>query len=284
VPAKPESRGAVTLLVGAGRMGSALLKGWVASGLRPIVAVEPNPGAGLKAFARRRGIRLLTGIERLDVPRVRACVVAIKPQVLKSEAGRFRDIAQSGAVMLSIAAGTSIAALRKDWGRGACVIRAMPNTPGSIGKGISALYAPRGTSLEARACAESLVAGLGQTLWVNQENLIDVVTAVSGSGPAYVFFFAECLADAARAQGLPPDSANRLARATISGAGAMLDCDPRGTQELRRDVTSPGGTTEAALQVLTKNGALGRLVREAVCAARQRATELREEAETHRAK
>jgi pyrroline-5-carboxylate reductase len=284
VPAKPEQHGAVTLLVGAGRMGSALLKGWVVSGIGPIVAVEPNPGADLRAFARRSGIHLLTQIERMDAPRVRACVVAIKPQILKSEAVRFRDIAQSGAVMVSIVAGTCIAALRKDWGRGACVIRAMPNTPGSIGKGISALYAPRGTSPMARACAESLVAGLGQTLWVNRENLIDVVTAVSGSGPAYIFLFAECLAAAARAQGLPPDVADRLTRATISGAGALLDFDPRGTQELRRDVTSPGGTTEAALQVLTKNEALGRLVREAVCAARRRATELREEAETHRAK
>jgi pyrroline-5-carboxylate reductase len=263
-------------------MGSALLKGWVASGIGPIVAVEPNPDAELRAFARRSGIRLARRIERTGAIRVRACVLALKPQVLRTEAVHFREIAQSGAVMLSIAAGTSIAALRKTWGGGACVIRAMPNTPGSIGKGISALYAPRGTSSKARACAESLVAGIGQTLWVSQENLIDVVTAVSGSGPAYVFLFAECLASAGRTQGLPPHVAGRLARATISGAGALLDCDPRGTQELRRDVTSPGGTTEAALEVLMKNQALGRLVNEAVCAAKGRAAELREEAETHR--
>jgi len=263
-------------------MGRALLKGWVASGIGPIVAIEPDPGADLRAFARCSGIHLLKRIEQLGSLRVRACVVALKPQVLKNEAARLRDIAQSGAPMLSIVAGTRVATLRKSWGRGACVIRAMPNTPGSIGKGICALYAARGTSPRARACAESLVAGLGQTLWVKHENLIDVVTAVSGSGPAYVFLFAECLAGAARAQGLPPHVADRLARATISGAGALLDCDPRSTQELRRDVTSPGGTTEAALEVLMKNEALGRLVNEAVCAARGRAADLRDEADTLR--
>ena len=178
--------------------------------------------------------------------------------------------------MVSIAAGTGIPSLRKAWGR-TSIIRAMPNTPGAIGKGITALYAPRGVAREKRRLAERLMAGLGETFWVDREEWIDTVTAVSGSGPAYVFLFAEALADAARAQGLPDRIADRLARATVSGAGALLEVDLRATAELRADVTSPGGTTEAALRVLMKKATLAKLVAQAVAAANTRARELREQ-------
>ena len=179
--------------------------------------------------------------------------------------------------MVSIAAGTGIASLRKVWGRGS-IVRAMPNMPGAIGRGITALYAPPNVQPAQRRFAERLMAGLGETLWVSKESWIDAVTAVSGSGPAYVFLFAEALAIAARKQGLPSAIAERLARATISGAGALLESDRRASSTLRADVTSPGGTTEAALRVLMTNEALEQLVEEAVAAARRRAEELREQA------
>ena len=267
----------VTLLVGAGRMGRALLNGWVARGIGPIAVAEPFPCAELKSFARQHKILLIDSVDGTFGVSARACVVAVKPQVLRNEAGRLRPIAESGALMVSIAAGTSIAAMRKAWGRRAHIVRAMPNLPGAVGRGIAALYAPSGTSEPLRETAQSLLAGLGDTLWVGREELIDVVTAVSGSGPAYVFLFAECLAKAARAQGLSPKVAERLARSTIMGAGALLEVDRRDPSALRRDVTSPGGTTEAALAVLMRNDALARLTVDAVAAARTRATKLRDE-------
>jgi pyrroline-5-carboxylate reductase len=267
------------LLVGAGRMGGALLKGWVKQGIGPLAAIEPAPGVELEQLSRRHSIELFHDIDQAIALPVSACVVALKPQILVREGRRLGPIAASGAPMLSIAAGTSIAALRKAWGRRACVIRAMPNTPGAIGRGITALYAPPAVSEGVRAHAQSLVAPLGATFWVRREGLIDAVTAVSGSGPAYVFLFVECLARAARAQGFQAEVAERLARSTISGAGALLDADPRPPEELRRDVTSPRGTTEAALGVLMKDDALGKLVGDAVSAASARALELRRQSE-----
>lgn len=260
-------------------MGGALLKGWLVRHAGPIAVVEPAPRADLRALVRGRGATLLASIgEAAEFP-VSACVVALKPQVLRTEAPHLAFVARSGALMLSIAAGTSIKALRRAWGRDASIVRAMPNLPGSIGRGISALYAPPRIAHRHRAMAESLLAGLGQTLWVSREELIDVVTAVSGSGPAYLFLFAECLAAAARAQGLPVAAAERLARATVTGAGALLDADPRAPAELRRDVTSPCGTTEAALKVLMERDGLAALIAKAVAAAHARAAELRREGE-----
>jgi pyrroline-5-carboxylate reductase len=276
VSARPSGEEGLTLLVGAGRMGGALLKGWLAQEISPIAVVEPNPGEHLLGIARAHGLRLVETVEEIVGSRVAACVVALKPQVLRIEAVRLRPIARSGALMISIAAGTSIASLRKAWGR-ALIVRAMPNTPGAIGKGITALYAPRSVAREQRQRAERLMAGLGETLWVDREAWIDTVTAVSGSGPAYVFLFAEALATAARAEGLPDVIANRLARATVSGAGALLESDRRHAADLRADVTSPGGTTEAALRVLMKKAALAKLVGQAVAAANSRARQLREE-------
>jgi pyrroline-5-carboxylate reductase len=256
-------------------MGGALLRSWVEQGLGPLAIVEPAPHSDLQALARRPRVQLLKRIEDVLGLDPWACVVALKPQILRNEAARLKPIAESGALMLSIAAGTSIAGLRKAWGRTASIVRAMPNTPGAIGCGITALFASQRVSEAMRAGAQALVAGLGATIWVGRENLIDAVTAVSGSGPAYVFLMAECLARAARKQGFSAEIANKLARATISGAGALLDHDPRNPSDLRCDVTSPGGTTEAALEALMKDDALGKLMDAAVSAARARATELR---------
>lgn len=255
------------LLVGAGRMGGAMLQGWLKQGLAPIVAVETNPSPQLKAL----GVRI---VPEIPDGKVRACVIALKPQVLRSEAVRLKPIADGGAPMISIAAGTSIKTLVKAWGRKAHILRAMPNTPGAIGRGITAIF--QGPNASAADCklAEKLLMPLGRTLWVNKEKLIDVTTAVSGSGPAYVFLMVEALADAAQQQGMPRAEAEALARATITGAGALLDADPRPPAELRRDVTSPGGTTEAALKILVGAKGLNGLISKAVAAANKRAGEL----------
>lgn len=248
-----------------------MLRGWLARGLGPVIAVEPKPDARLKKL---KGVRFVAEIEAIPSGRARACVVALKPQILRTEAVRLRSIAGGGTPMISIAAGTSIATLRRAWGRKAKILRAMPNTPGAIGKGISAIYAPPNISPRERKTAEQLLSPLGDTIRVGRESLIDVTTAVSGSGPAYVFLMVEALASAAEAQGMPRPEAGKLARATIMGAGALLEADKRLPSELRRDVTSPGGTTEAALKVLMKPDGLGRLMGRAVAAANRRAGEL----------
>ena len=255
-------------------MGAALLAGWAKREIGPVIAVEPNPSAELKAFARKNHIALFARAASIDTVRARACVVALKPQVLKSQAVGLKAIAESGALMLSIAAGTNSASLRKAWGESARIVRAMPNTPGAVGRGITALYPARNISAKDRALAELLLRALGETLWVKSERDIDAVTAVSGSGPAYIFLLVEALADAARAAGLARPLAEKLARATVAGSGALLDADPSPPETLRRNVTSPGGTTEAALEILMAKDGLHPLMRRAVLAAAKRARQL----------
>ncbi|MFL5238458.1 MAG: pyrroline-5-carboxylate reductase [Rhizomicrobium sp.] len=261
------------LLVGAGRMGWALLRGWLGTGLAPLAVVEPHPSPKLRKLARSGRVELYATVAEAD-GKWRACLVALKPQILTIEAARLRPVAQSGALMVSIAAGVSMASLRAAWGRTSKIVRAMPNTPGAIGRGISALYVPRSVKAADRMLAETLLAPLGQTLRVRHEALIDSVTAVSGSGPAYVFLLVEVLAQAGEAEGLPRDISQKLARATVSGAGALLDSDSRPASALRKDVTSLGGTTEAALKILMKKEGLEALIGRAVKAAHKRAIEL----------
>lgn len=274
--AKPRGAGAKRariLLIGAGRMGGALARGWIAKGIGPLEIVEPNASPALRKFAKTSGVALHADLSAAPA-RVRACVIALKPQLLRTEAARLRGIAGSGALMISIAAGTSLKTMTGAWGTRARIVRAMPNTPGSIGCGITALYAPAKVGAADRALADSLLAALGETVWVARESLIDAATAVSGSGPAYVFHLVEALAEAGRAEGLPRAVAERLARATICGAGALLEADPRAAADLRRDVTSPGGTTEAALAVLMAKDGLRALMARAVAAANKRAKAL----------
>jgi len=262
------------LLIGAGRMGSALLQGWLSQGAKSLIVVEPRPSAELRKLARAKKIALFAAPS--DVKRKPSvCVVAIKPQVLKGEAETLAGFAQSGALMISIAAGTSVAALAKAWGRRARIIRAMPNTPGAIGHGITGLYAAKGTTAADKKRAVSLLSALGQTEWVAKENLIDSVTAVSGSGPAYLFLMVEALTEAGMAEGLLRAQAEKFARATVAGAGALLAADKSPASALREAVTSPGGTTAAALAVLMADDGLAQLMKRAVKAARKRAEELR---------
>ena len=261
------------LLIGGGRMGGALLKGWIRNGTAPIAVVEPKATPALRRLTRADGITMYKDVDEV-AGSARACVIALKPQVLKAEAARLAPLSRSGALMISIAAGTPVKALMAAWGKDARIVRAMPNTPGAIGRGITALYAARGTTGADRKLAQSLLSALGETLWVEREALIDSVTAVSGSGPAYVFLLVEALAAAAEAEGLAPAASARLARATVAGAGALLEAERRSAADLRRDVTSPGGTTEAALGVLMAKNGLAPLIARAVHAARRRAQEL----------
>jgi len=256
------------LLIGAGRMGTALLRGWIANAIGPLVIVEPKPSKIL----RRLNVSCVTHIE--DAPaHPRAVVVALKPQVLNTHIPLLARFSKT--LIISIAAGTSTARFSTKIGAKLRIVRAMPNTPGSVGRGITALYAPKSVSKKDRALATKLLAGLGETVWVKSESQIDVVTAVSGSGPAYVFYMIEALADAGCALGLPRPLSNKLARATIVGSGALLDADKAIAVEiLRHNVTSPGGTTEAALRVLSAKDGLSSLMRRAVGEAFRRAKQL----------
>jgi pyrroline-5-carboxylate reductase len=256
------------LLVGAGRMGSALLRGWLsAKRVGQIHVIDPAPSDTVIAMASAGSITL-NEIDHL--PRVAAIVLGMKPQVIKAETGLLRKLGALGAPLISIAAGITTSFLTAHLGDRARVIRAMPNTPGSIGRGITVLCPGPGIAAPESEFAAMLMSALGETLWLDDEALLDAVTAVSGSGPAYVFLLVEALAEAGREQGLDPSVADRLARYTVSGAGALLEADHRPAEELRRDVTSPGGTTEAALKVLNGPNGLRELMARAVAAATER--------------
>lgn len=255
-------------------MGGALLKGWLARGVKSILVVEPKPSAELRKLARAKKIALFAAPSEVR-RKPSVCLVAIKPQVLKGEAQTLAGFARGGALMISIAAGTSVAALSAAWGKRARIIRAMPNTPGAIGFGITGLYAARGATAADKKRAASLLSALGQTEWVSKEALIDSVTAVSGSGPAYLFLMAEALTEAGIAEGLSRAQAEKFARATVAGAGALLAADKSSARDLREAVTSPGGTTAAALSVLMADDGLAPLMKRAVRAAKKRAEELR---------
>jgi pyrroline-5-carboxylate reductase len=262
------------LLVGCGKMGGALLRGWLERGVaRRYLVVEP--GAGAETFRGRSGVETLASAAALDpgvVPE--AIVLAVKPQVMAAALGDYRRFAGGNSLWLSIAAGQTLGFFARALGESAAVVRTMPNTPAAIGRGISVACAgPRVTPAQ-RGVAERLLAAVGEVAWVEEEALIDAVTAVSGSGPAYVFLLIECLAKAGIAAGLPVALAERLARATVSGAGELARLSPEAAAQLRENVTSPGGTTRAALDVLMATDGLDPLLTRAVLAAAKRSREL----------
>lgn len=264
------------VLVGCGNMGSALLSGWLDRGLPGAAVTVVEPSGDHAVRARRPGVTViadpsaLTGKAAPDV-----VVMAVKPQVLDAASAAYAGFAADGAVVLSIAAGKTIAGLEQRLGSGAAIVRAMPNTPAAVRRGISVACANAGTGPAQRSLCEDLLAAVGQVLWVDDEGLLDPVTAVSGSGPAYVFLLVECLAKAGIDAGLPEAIADRLARETIAGAGELLARSSEAPETLRRNVTSPGGTTAAALAVLMDEAeGLAPLMRRAVSAAAKRAREL----------
>ena len=258
-------------LAGAGKMGGAMLTGWLAQGLDPrrVVVIEPNPSPEITALAEQ-GIRLNPSAR--DAGEVDTLVVAVKPQSFREAGVTLKTFAGPSTLVVSIMAGTTIASLEQVVG--GSVVRAMPNTPAAIGRGITVAVAAKKVSAAQRAIADALLRAIGSVEWVDQEGLMDAVTAVSGSGPAYVFLLAEELARAGVAAGLPAELATKLARETVSGSGELLHRSEQASATLRQNVTSPGGTTAAALEVLMAPTGLQPLLTRAVAAATQRSKDL----------
>lgn len=260
------------MLVGAGKMGVALARGWLEAGLAPtnLIMVDPVPGEAAKALAEDYGVVLNTDASGL-LPNV--LVLAVKPQIIDPVMESLLPIVGPHTLALSIAAGIDLARLTRglDTGR---VIRTMPNTPAQIGKGITGAVAGADVDRDDRAIAESLLAAAGPVVWFDDENQLDAVTAISGSGPAYVFHLVEALAEAGRRQGLSDAVAEQLARQTVIGSAALLEADPSTPARLRENVTSPAGTTAAGLAVLMAEDGLTALIDRTVDAARRRSEEL----------
>ncbi len=264
------------LLVGCGKMGGALLRGWLRQGLdrTEIHVVEPAPEAA-EAVGEELGVAVIASLAQAPADFVADTVVfAVKPQVMDGIIPHYRAMAERGAVCLSIAAGKPIAFFRGHLGNDAAIVRAMPNTPAAVSRGITAACASETVTAAQRSVCQHLLEAVGETVWLEDETLIDPVTAVSGSGPAYVFLLIEVMAQAGVEQGLPPDVAERLARATVAGSGELARQSQDAADTLRRNVTSPGGTTAAALEVLMSEDGLGALMSRAVEAATRRSREL----------
>ncbi|MFP5517721.1 MAG: pyrroline-5-carboxylate reductase [Alphaproteobacteria bacterium] len=266
--------GASLLLVGCGKMGGAMLDGWLAAGTASRVVVVDRAGLPERLSGDTR-VSSASGADALPdgfVPDV--VVLAVKPQVMEEALPAYRALVRPGTVFLSIAAGKTIAYFERLLGEGAVVVRSMPNTPAAIGRGMTVAVPNAHVSASQRDLSDRLLRAVGDVAWVEDEGLLDPVTAVSGSGPAYVFFMVEAMAKAGEAAGLPADLAMRLARATVSGAGALLDASPQEAADLRKAVTSPNGTTQAALEVLMAPEGLQPVMTAAIAAATQRSREL----------
>ncbi len=261
-------------LVGAGAMGGALLRGWLAPGsIDPAKSVVFDPAApeAIRALCEKHGVALNPAVETTNAD---ALVLAVKPQKANDALPAYAPIAKN-ALVISVMAGKTIASIAKALGGAPKVARVMANLPAAIGKGVAGLYAPGAVDADGRRLIETLMAAAGETVWVGSEQEIDFVTAVSGSGPAYFFLLTEALAEAGAALGLSKDAAARLALATLTGAGALMETETRSPAQMRRAVTSPGGTTEAALDILDGDDkTLRKLIKDAVAAAARRAGEL----------
>ena len=266
-----EFRGTL-VLVGAGKMGSAMLDGWLARGLDPkkIIVIEPQPVKALKALARR-GVKLNP---KGKVGVASAIVIAVKPQSAPEAVPPLARYVDKTTLVLSIMAGRTIGFLEKSLPTGTAIVRAMPNTPAAIGRGISVAVANAKISMRQRKQASDLLAAIGKVEWVDDEALMDAVTALSGSGPAYIFLLAECMARAGVAAGLPKELATRLARETVAGSAELLHRSDLDAATLRQNVTSPGGTTAAALEVLMGPGGFDQLLTQAIAAATRRSRDL----------
>ena len=263
----------ILALVGAGKMGGAMLEGWLALGLDPrnVVVIEPQPSPEMIALSQK-GIALNPPAGA--VSNIATIVLAVKPQVASEVMSSVAASVGPGTLVLSIMAGKTLGFLQAAMPK-AAIVRAMPNTPAAIGRGITVAVPNAAVTVEQKQRAHDLLAASGAVEWISDESLMDAVTAVSGSGPAYVFLLAEALARAGVAAGLPEGLAATLARETVAGAGELLHRSPLDAETLRKNVTSPAGTTAAALDVLMHNdGGLDPLMREAVAAATKRSREL----------
>lgn len=264
------------VLLGAGKMGFALLEGWLARGLDPrkVIVIEPQPAKAVKALVRR-GLKLNPkSSKKSAATEAAAIVIAVKPQIAADALPALGGYVGKHTLALSIMAGRPLHFLGGALPAGTAIVRAMPNTPAAIGRGITVAVPNAKVSARQRKQASDLLAATGSVEWVKDEALMDAVTAVSGSGPAYVFLLAEAMTQGGIAAGLPPALAARLARETVAGSGELLHRSQLDAGTLRQNVTSPGGTTAAALSVLMGSDGFERLVSEAIAAATRRSREL----------
>jgi pyrroline-5-carboxylate reductase len=262
------------VLVGAGKMGGAMLQGWLTAGADPakIVALDPSPPAEVKALLDKHGIRHNPMID--SISNVEVILAAVKPQVMDDVLAPLHSLAASRPLILSIMAGKTIAKLAAHFGEDSSIIRTMPNTPAAIGRGITAMVGNAHVTPSQKQLAAQLLSTIGEVVEVDTEEQIDWVTGVSGSGPAYVFWFTECLTAAGEKLGLSPQLAAQLARATVAGSGELMRQSGTDASILRQNVTSPKGTTYEALQVLMAEDGMKPLVEKAVAAASRRSKEL----------
>ena len=262
-------------LVGAGNMGGAMLGGWLEAGHPPeaIQVIDPSPPAPMAAMLETFGVQRFDDPGGVTPPDV--IIVAVKPQLMDKVLPGLAPIVSDQNVVLSVAAGTTISQLSKSWSAvSPRVVRAMPNTPAQVSRGITVCVGNERVSAQQKTIISELLTAIGLVEWVDDEALIDAVTGVSGSGPAYVFHLAEALAEAGVKAGLPIDLATKLANATVSGAGELMRQSALSASTLRENVTSPNGTTAAALEVLMGEGGFPQLLEKAVAAATARSREL----------
>jgi pyrroline-5-carboxylate reductase len=260
------------VLVGAGKMGLAMLEGWLSRGLDAarVVVLEPQPSPQITAYGAK-GLRLNPPRDGL---RADVLVVAVKPQSAQELMPQLTPLVGPASLVVSIMAGRTLPFLQGALPAGTAVVRSMPNTPAAIGRGITVAVSNKAVTAAQRQIASDLLAAIGAVEWIDDEALMDAVTAVSGSGPAYVFLLAESLARAGAAAGLPADLSERLARATVAGAGELLHRSTEEAATLRKNVTSPGGTTAAALDVLMADDGMDPLMTRAIAAATKRSKDL----------
>ncbi len=275
------------VLVGCGNMGGAMLRGWLDSGVPAsgIIVQEPAPSAQIAELLAQAGIRRVDHLSADDVTVPPALILmAVKPQIMDEVFAQIAPLITAPfvtaplntakTIVLSIAAGKTVASFAKHLPGGAPIVRSIPNTPSAIGRGMTVCFANDAVGADDKALCDQLLSALGDVAWVEAEDLIDAATAVSGSGPAYIFHVAEALAEAAMDVGFDEEMARRLAVATVSGAGELLRRSGEDAATLRRNVTSPNGTTQAALEVLMQDRQLTELMQRAVRAARDRSREL----------
>lgn len=264
------------LLVGGGKMGEAMLAGWLKNSLIPqdVIVVEPFEATG-QALIDTYGVKVVIDAASLsDDLSPETIVLAVKPQMMDAAIGAYAKYTGPKCLFLSIAAGKTITYFEQHLGVSAAIVRAMPNTPAAVGRGITVGYPNAHVTEAQRAWADELLHAVGTVAWVDDEAHIDAVTALSGGGPAYVFLLVEVMAKAGIEAGLPEDLSMQLARTTVAGAGELLHQASEEASTLRQNVTSPGGTTAEALRVLMAENALQPLMTEAIAQATKRSREL----------
>jgi pyrroline-5-carboxylate reductase len=262
------------VLVGAGKMGGAMLEGWLRSGVNPaqVIVLEPTPSPEIADLLRRHGVALNPPVD--SITKAEVVLIAIKPQVTDAVLPSLAGLARSNPLVISVVAGKTIATFARVFGEKTAIVRTIPNTPAAIGRGITTMAANPQVTPAQLHLATTLLSAIGEVVTVDREELIDAATAVAGSGPAYVFYLTECLAAAGASVGLPAELAMQLARATVAGAGELMRVTGTDAATLRKNVTSPNGTTYAALQVLMAAEGMQPLFTAAIKAATDRSREL----------